>query len=167
MNIRGLLILSFIITFYSCKDIKGVIEERQKGCADLNDSKKVYLVNTSTSTKYTFTVKTTDRINNSIIQYSTKKITLAPGDETELGCTLYFTDHKYSTSEKINIIKTVDDLPDLNVNKNVIFSDTFIERKNMKYAKIISVDSCNLISQNKHSVLYQVTGQASKQSDKK
>lgn len=69
---------------YSCNKLDGKIETRNKG--------KVYLVNASTTQTFKFTVKTTSITNDSIYNYQTKIIELAPGDEVFLG-------NKYEVSQ--------------------------------------------------------------------
>ncbi len=78
-------LLAFSILVAACSSkMNGKIEYRGD-----ND---VYLVNTSSSKIFRFTVKTTKVTNDTIYDYSTESIPLAPGDEELLGV-------KYDTAE--------------------------------------------------------------------
>lgn len=84
----------------SCSGMIGTIERRDKGCDEsLTDSKKIYLVNTSTSTKYQFTVKSIGTINDTIKSYGTNLFVLEPGDEKYLGCDKWLGEIKYPKKE--------------------------------------------------------------------
>ena len=83
-------LLLFII--YSCgSSFKGEIEERE-----LN---KVYLVNKSTSKYFQFTIKVTKVTDDSLYDYETRLIKLAPGDEKYLGNFIDTSDFYYFVIE--------------------------------------------------------------------
>ena len=74
---KYLIFAIFIPILYSCNKLDGKIEAR--------GNSKVYLVNASTTNTFKFTVKTTSITNDSIYNYQTQIIELAPGDEILLG----------------------------------------------------------------------------------
>jgi hypothetical protein len=66
------------LTIYSCDNkLDGKIETREQD--------KIYLVNTSKTKLFKFTVKATKVTNDSTYDYSTDVIELPPGDEKYLG----------------------------------------------------------------------------------
>lgn len=71
------LYIAFVLTLCSCNKLDGKIETRDKN--------KVYLVNTSETKAYRFTLKTTSITDDSIYEYKTQLITLQPGDEMFIG----------------------------------------------------------------------------------
>ena len=86
----------------SCSRLSGRIENRDRGCdTTSSESKKNYLVNSSKSVKYQFTVKTTLVIDNRTKSYSTELYTLEPGDEKYLGCDFWLSEIVYANKEVI------------------------------------------------------------------
>ncbi len=105
--------IALIIIFTSYQsNLNGKIETRE--------SNKVYIVNTSENNAFKFTLKTVSVTDDSIRNYRTDIIELAPGDEKYIGVTneLILVN---PPSEQIivdtTIITTVDDLPDLRKDK--------------------------------------------------
>jgi hypothetical protein len=107
-----------IFTLFSCGNtLKGKVEYRtdDKSCygygSDVDflsihekmdkatDAKSAYIVNTSSENSYEFTIKESMVTNDKIINYTTTKIILSPGDEKWIGCTKYITGDKYYTKE--------------------------------------------------------------------
>ncbi len=74
---KQILYITLLLSFCSCDRVDGKIETRNKS--------KAYVVNGSTTKTYRFTVKTTSIKNDSIYNYQTKIVELAPGDELFLG----------------------------------------------------------------------------------
>jgi len=184
-----LLFFSTALVFCSCKGLNGRIDIRGNGCDDVPDSKQVYLVNTSKTQKYEFTVKSIETINDTLTTYSTQIITLAPGDEEYLGCDLYYYEKKYLITEKREIInldtsqiyqykenlfskKDIEEAATRNMMtideyiqkvpdlKMIPLYDTLINNTPLKYKKNFVVDSLKFVLQNKHSIKYEVTGQS-------
>lgn len=106
----------FCFFIFSCSSkLNGKIENR----GDNN----VYIVNTSSYKIFKFTVKTTKVTNGTVYEYSTKRITLAPGDENFLGVVYDTADATYPMVDvtKLNIyIKVPDSLRGIK-NQNIFF----------------------------------------------
>ena len=83
-----------------CTNIDGFVEKRDSGCNELDaDSKKVFLVNNSSSRTYQFTVKRIEIKNDTNKSYSTDIHILEPGDEIFLGCDRWLSDKEYFKKE--------------------------------------------------------------------
>jgi hypothetical protein len=74
---KQLIFIVIIFTFYSCNKLDGKTEIRDKN--------RVYLINSSETKTFKFTLKTTTITNDSLYSYKTEIIELAPGDEIFIG----------------------------------------------------------------------------------
>lgn len=120
------IILCLVLT--SCSGINGTIERRDKGCNEaLADSKKVYLVNISASTKYQFTVKSIETKNDTIKSYDTDIYVLEPGDEKYLGCDKWLGELIYPKKE----IRRKNDFPSV----EMVFPDKSVGDIKSEYYK--------------------------------
>jgi len=158
-----------LLIFCSCNRLDGKIDPRDKN--------KVYLVNESITKTFKFTLKTISITNDSIYNYQTKIIELAPGDEVFIG-------NKYEVSKPeyplINVPIFVTHPIDLNLNedglpirksKSSSFSsafyesikerDTVINGKSLKYSysTIQMNDSLHPYPIKHYKYKYEVTGQ--------
>jgi len=146
--------------------MQGIIEKRDNECEGIVNSKNVFLVNKSKTERFTFTVKFVETVNDNTNNYTTHQFVLAPGDEVNLGCDLFFTDQKYLS---INKIKLIDSSQIANVPqwaKLVDLHDTMINGIHLHYQKVSTFDSLKVMSQNKHLIKFEVTGQTLMKEDK-
>jgi len=92
------LFFSLLIFHISCNSsLDGKIEKRQRKCGKVEESHSVYLVNASSNKKLRFTIKKTETINDTIINYVTFQEELEPGDEYELGCDKIIGESKFKS----------------------------------------------------------------------
>jgi len=146
--------------------MQGIIEKRDNNCEGIVNSKKVFLVNKSRTERYSFTVKFAETINDTNYNYTTHQFILAPGDEVNLGCDLFFTDQKYLSIDKINLIDSsqVANVPQW---ANLVdLHDTLINGVHLHYQKVSALDISKVLSQNKHLIKFEVTGQTMLKADK-
>ncbi len=115
MKTRVIGVFTICITILvSCnKGLDGKIEKRGNG--------KIYLINTSENNAFKFTVKTTSVTNDSIMNYKTDIVELAPGDEKYIGNAIEASCATPPLPDGYQIVvdttlatPLVDDLPDLN-----------------------------------------------------
>jgi len=84
------------LSLFGCSNIDGSVEKRDSGCNEVDaTSKKVFLVNNSTSKTYQFTVKKIEIKNDINKSYSTDLHILEPGDEIFLGCDKWLSEIEY------------------------------------------------------------------------
>ena len=102
---RYLKIFTITLLICSCNNLKGRIEKRDNGCDGVSNSKKVFLVNDSKTELCQFTVKYIETINDKNNEYSTQLITLQPGDEKYLGCDISYSEQKYLSTKKIQLME--------------------------------------------------------------
>ncbi|MEO6611488.1 MAG: hypothetical protein ABIT05_05125 [Chitinophagaceae bacterium] len=129
-------LIVFFIFFASCsKGLSGKIEKRNK-----ND---IYLVNTSSSKIFRFTIKETKIINDSIYEYSTGNISLSPGDEKRIGVESGISELQYRMIDVKSLhvyIKVPDSLKDVesykiffNIGGYPMFRDSTIDCLSVKF----------------------------------
>lgn len=107
--IHVFLLLIICLHCGSCTRFEGVIEIRQKD---------VYLVNSSSTKGFSFTIKQTEIIDDSVYNYSTDIMDLAPGDEKRLGVTDSMSLQTYSLAKR-QVIK-IYDVPDSSIKNSKI-----------------------------------------------
>lgn len=163
--------ITTIILIVGCSALEGKIEKRKNG--------DYYLVNTSKTKGFDFTIKTTKIVDDSIYQYSTQIITLHPGDEISLDENTFDTStfirypifdtpilHLYNASELKEKIKDPDPFllgtDEKKYNELHKLRDTIINGKRLKYEYIIESieDTLHPYPIPKISYKYEVTGQS-------
>lgn len=99
-----------IILLISCgNSINGKIENRvdngdcyyyDQNTYKIPETRSSYLINTSSNKTFEFTIKETETINDTIINYSTFKMKLSPGDERRISCTKFLVNELYSITNE-------------------------------------------------------------------
>lgn len=109
---RNLVFVSFIILI-SCKSQVGKIELRKnvilqnqifsddistEPIEEIKGSEKAYLINTSFTNSYQFTIREISVIDDTLTEYQTNRILLEPGDEKLIGETKFLLGKKFAES---------------------------------------------------------------------
>ncbi|HRP38026.1 MAG TPA: hypothetical protein PLS50_09550, partial [Candidatus Dojkabacteria bacterium] len=97
--VRKTLTIVTLLLLTSCTRFEGRIEER---ILSPNDSIKViFLLNKSTSKKYTFTIKQSSLSDNGTKTFQNLFYKLEPGEETQIGRSLVYSPQKYKNEYQI------------------------------------------------------------------
>ena len=161
-TLKKFLFISLLI-FVSCKSHVGKIELRQnvklqypiftngntkEPIEELKDSEDAYLVNTSFTNSYQFTVKEISIIDDTVLEYKTYKIILDPGDEEFIGRTKFLIGKKFS--------ETI--VPDTLFSNQKVEIDSLYEYKNSTFtaSEVANAAKKNNLSFNDFIVKYNI-----------
>ncbi len=88
-----------LVLFVSCSNFHGRIEERILSPNDT--AKTIFLINTSTNEKYSFTIKETSITDQGEKTFTDNFYELEPGQEIELGEDFTYSPQQYKNEYKI------------------------------------------------------------------
>lgn len=148
-DIVTLISFPLIACLFSCSSgLHGKIEKRKDG--------EYYLVNTSETKIFQFTVKTTKVIADTAYSYYTELIILNPGDEKSLGAGEGLTDIKYRYDKRLSTYPLPSDTSTVIPVALLFLNDTIINGVKMRYEYV--EDKVPMPQQN-IKWRYEVTGQ--------
>ncbi len=144
------------LTLMACNSsVSGKIENRDGYCKAKNNSKNIYLVNTSKNKPFSYTVRKTTIIGDSITGYQTFAIELLPGDEINLGCSEEVVTNRY---KEIPLVVKVDKVfylmpyPNSTKRKYYCFKDSSLLKYDFSYSFTDGTEIFSKIEMNKYAI---------------